>query len=80
MDKKTLLADVRNRFTYHPPDPENTDQKHRYVRLTDAFLEVAELIVECTPYSREQSTALTQLQIVRMLANAAIAVNERPES
>lgn len=80
MDKATLIKDVRHRFTYHAPDPGNTDQKHRYVRLTDAFLELAELVAESTPYSREQSTAITLLQQARMMANAAIAVNEAERS
>jgi hypothetical protein len=68
-----LLADIRNRFTYHAP---KNDQVERYAALRDRFRELAEYIASHTPASREQSTALTHLDIAMMQANAAIARNE----
>lgn len=65
--------EVANRFTYHPP---TSDQIPRYNALREKAKEMALLIVELTPPSREQSAALTQLQLAVMLANAAIACNE----
>jgi hypothetical protein len=70
-------ARVRERierdFTYHPPKP---GQQERYTRLRAAAKELALLIVEVTPASREQSIALTELETCVMWANAAIARNE----
>jgi hypothetical protein len=69
-DKK---AQIENNFTYHPPKP---DQPERYTQLREKAKEFALLIVELTPFSREQSLALTQLEDSVMWANAAIARNE----
>lgn len=65
--------DLNNRFTYHPP---KGDQAERYGALREKAKELAELIMSATPVSREQSTALTLLTQVSMMANAAIAINE----
>ncbi len=62
-----------NRYSYHAP---TGSQIRRYEVLRAACLELAELIVEHTPTSREQSTALTHLDGVMFFANAAIARNE----
>lgn len=70
-DKET--ADLNNRFSYHAP---KGDQAERYGALREKTKELATLIVQLTPSSREQATALTQLTLVSMLANAAIAINE----
>jgi hypothetical protein len=64
---------IERDFTYHPP---KGDQAERYVRIRDKAKELALLIVEVTPASREQSSALTKLDEVVMHANAAIARNE----
>lgn len=71
--KAAILADVQNRFTYHPP---KGDQAQRYSGIRDRFRELAEKIVLETPVSREQATALTLLDQAMMMANAAIARNE----
>lgn len=69
-DKK---AQVEKAFTYHAP---KEDQVERYAAICDLAKDVANLIIECTPISREQSVALTTLEEVVMWANAAIARNE----
>lgn len=61
------------RFTYHPP---KGDQLERYVRLRDTAKELAILIADLTPQSREQSLALTHLEQAIMWANAGIARRE----
>ena len=61
------------RFTYHPP---KNDQQERYVKLRDRAKGLAELIVELSPESREQSLALTSLEQAVMWVNAAIARRE----
>lgn len=72
--RKRVIADAINRFTYHPPRP---DQLPRYEALRAKARELAADIVNMTPVSREQSLALTHLQLATMLANAAIACNEK---
>lgn len=62
-----------NDYKYHAP---KDDQQERYVTLRNGGKQMAELIVVCTPPSREQSVALTLLEQVIMEANAAIARNE----
>ena len=62
-----------NRYTYHAPTEE---QKQRHEEIRQAVLSCARTIVRLTPYSREQSTALTNLDNVMLLASAAIARNE----
>lgn len=65
--------EIHHRFSYHAPNP---DQVERYAALRVKARELAELICQATPVSREQSTALTLLVQVNMMANAAIAINE----
>lgn len=67
------VADLENRFTYHPPKP---GQPQRYEALRQRAKELATLIMETTPASREQSSALTNLEQAIFWANAAIARNE----
>lgn len=64
---------IENDFTYHAPKP---GQPERYTKLREAAKQFALLIVEETPYSREQSLALTNLEQSVFFANAAIARNE----
>lgn len=66
-------AEIVTRFTYHPP---HGDQAARYANLRSRAMELAQLIVETTPESREQSLALTALEEAVMWANAAIARRE----
>jgi hypothetical protein len=65
--------DVDNVFKYHTP---KDDQPARYQAIRSKAKELATLIQEATPASREQSVALTNLQQAVMWANAAIAINE----
>lgn len=64
---------IENNFVYHAP---SGDQQERYVAIRDKAKELALLINNCTPASREQSVAFTQLEDAVMWANAAIARNE----
>lgn len=68
-----MQQDLDKRFTYHKP---KTDQPCRYEVLRDKAKELAELIIETSPSSREQSLALTNLEQAIMWANAGIARNE----
>jgi len=64
---------IQNNFTYHPP---KDDQQGRYVTIRDEAKNLAMLIAEQTPSSREQSLAITNLEQAIFWANAAIARNE----
>lgn len=64
---------LENDFTYHAP---KEGQQERYVALRAKAKELALLIVENTPPSREQSLALTQLEEAIFWANASIARGE----
>ena len=60
-------------FKYHAP---KDDQPVRYERLRNKAKELASLIDELCPESREKSLALTQVQLAVMCANSSIAINE----
>jgi hypothetical protein len=63
-------ADLKNRFTYHPPKP---GQGNLYEHLREQALNFAfEIDAQC-PESREKSLAITHLEEAVMWANAAIA-------
>lgn len=64
--------EIENRFTFHPAQP---GQPERYEALRAKGKELAYLIEELAPYSRERSTALTKVDEAIMHANAAIARN-----
>lgn len=64
---------IHNIFTYHTPFG---DQLPRYQAIRDKAKELAFLINEACPESREKSIAITKLQESVQMANAAIAVNE----
>lgn len=66
-------GELANRFTYHPPQP---DQLPRFVAIREQAHQLARLIVDTSPASREQSLAITHLEDAVMWANAAIARNE----
>lgn len=57
-------------YEYHPSRPEDVAA---YVRIRDKSKELALLLRELCPPSRELSIARTHLEQVGMLANAAIA-------
>lgn len=69
---------IDNIFTYHAPFG---TQQARYVAIRDKAKELALLINEACPESREKSLSLTNLQQSVQMANASIAINEKaPES
>lgn len=63
---------IENNFTYHAPKP---GQPEAYVNLREKAKELAYLIKELVPASREQSTAITHLETAIFWANAGIARN-----
>ncbi len=64
---------IENIFTYHKP---KDDQPARYEALRTKAKQLALLINENCPESREKSLAITNLQQAVMWANASIAINE----
>jgi len=65
-------AEIRNWFTYHPPDAEQT---LKYEQLRKAGLELACTINALVPDSQEKWQAIFQLRDVIMWANAGVACN-----
>lgn len=68
---------LENNFTYHPPFG---TQQARYVAIRDKAKELAALVLDACPESRERSVALTDIESSVMWANASIARNEKPEA
>lgn len=66
------LKELRNRFTYHKPIVK-LNQQERYEDIRAKALQLATLLLEITPESREQSLAITCLEEVVFWSNAAIA-------
>lgn len=64
---------IENAFTYHSP---KSGQPEKYTAIREKAKELAYLINDLTPVSREQSLAFTKLEEAVMWANAAIARNE----
>lgn len=64
---------LENNFRYHAPKP---GQAERYQKIRDKAKELAYLLEEECPGSRERSLALTKLEESVMWANASIARNE----
>lgn len=67
------LKEIENIFMYHLP---KADQPKRYDAIRTKAKELALLINEVCPESREKALALTNLQQTTMWANASIAINE----
>lgn len=65
--------ELATRFTYHAV---KGTQSQRYVAIRDKAKELAQLILDSSPDSREQSLALTNLEQCVMWANAGIARRE----
>jgi hypothetical protein len=65
--------DLDKRFTYHPP---KGDQAVRYSEIRRQAHDLAKLVNDLAPDSREKSLAITHLEDAVMWANAAIARNE----
>ena len=72
----TKQEQINNSFTYHRPWG---TQPARYEAIRAKAKEFAEFLVANTPYSREQSVAITHLEESVMWANKAIACNEGDE-
>ena len=64
---------IENVFTYHTP---KEGQPEKYELLRAKAKELAYLIDELCPNSREKSLAMTKLEESSMWANASIARNE----
>lgn len=72
--KRMTEAQLEEMFTYHAP---KGNQQERYQYLRKQAKRFAEAIIHLCPPSREQSIALTKIQEASMMANAAIAINEK---
>lgn len=72
--KETKLRMTEERFgPYRKP----TEQKAiKYEGIQQATLALALLIEDFCPDSQQKSTALTQLEMCKMSANASIAIHE----
>ncbi|NCC60983.1 MAG: hypothetical protein EOM12_08565 [Verrucomicrobiae bacterium] len=64
---------IENNFKYHSP---KAGQPEKYTELRNKAKELAYLIDELCPASRERSLALTKIEESIMWANASIARNE----
>lgn len=62
--------ELETRFTYHPPKP---GQNEKYEDIRGMGKELAKLIDEYCPESREKALAFTELESAVMWANASIA-------
>jgi hypothetical protein len=66
-------ADLDRRFTYHAP---KGNQPEKYVEIRQTCKDLAYLLVQLCPDSRELDAALMHLEMAGFWANAAIARNE----
>ena len=63
---------IESAFTYHAPKP---GQPEMYTEIREKAKELAYLIDEISPDSREKSLAMTKLEECVMWANAGMARN-----
>lgn len=70
---KTPIEQIENNFKYHKP---KNNQSERYDKLRKKAKELALLINEICPNSRERALAMTKLEETSMWANASIAMEE----
>ena len=63
---------LRELFTYHTPRP---DQLPKYEAIRTAAKYFAEIVLQNTPYSADQQTAIRKIREAVMTANAAIALD-----
>lgn len=73
MEKLPQIKTIENNFTYHSP---KNDQPERYAKIRDNAKQLALLLDQLCPQSREKSIAFTHLENCVMWANASIARNE----
>lgn len=71
--KDYINPQLENNFKYHAP---KAGQPEKYEALRNKAKELAHMIDELCPNSREKSLAMTNLEQASMWANAAIARNE----
>lgn len=67
-----MNAQIENNFKYHSP---KEGQPEKYTQIREKAKELAYLIDELVPQSREKSLAITKLEESVMWANASIARN-----
>jgi hypothetical protein len=65
-------SEIENNYTYHAP---KSNQTAIYINIREKAKELAYMIDELCPESRERSLAMTKLEEAVMWANAAIARN-----
>jgi hypothetical protein len=65
-------SEIGNNYTYHAP---KSNQTALYINIREKAKELAYMIDELCPESRERSLAMTKLEEAVMWANAAIARN-----
>jgi hypothetical protein len=63
---------IENNFKYHSPKER---QPEKYTAIREKAKELANLIEETAPNSREKSLAMTKIEEAVMWANASIARN-----
>lgn len=68
-----MKQQLENNFRYHAP---KEGQPEKYAQIRAGAKELAYLIDELCPQSREKDLAMTKLEEVSMWANASIARNE----
>ncbi|MBM7585839.1 hypothetical protein JOC86_002381 [Bacillus pakistanensis] len=67
-----MSEQIENNFMYHAP---KEGQPEKYTAIREKAKELAYLIEETCPNSREKSVAFTNLETAVMWANASIARN-----
>ncbi|MCT6924084.1 hypothetical protein [Metasolibacillus sp.] len=68
-----LNQQIENNFMYHSP---KEGQQKKYESIREKAKELAYLIDDVCPNSREKSVSMTNLEQAVMWANAAVARNE----
>jgi hypothetical protein len=68
-----MKSQIENNFSYHAP---KEGQVEKYTAIREKAKELAILIDEQCPNSREKSVAFTNLETAVMWANASIARND----
>lgn len=68
-----MRARLERDYTYHKP---NDSQQERYIAIREKARELATLIAQCVPESRELHASLTSLELAIFQANAGIARNQ----
>lgn len=71
--KNFISPTLENSYSYHPP---KGDQTARYEAIRNKAKELAHMLDELCPNSREKSLAQTNLEQAVMWANKSIACNE----